>query len=386
MFLIGDRNTIYGFAKAFTAVLAAALIFFVSAYVYAYDEEAADPLDYNISESIDEIFGMGFDTDFNNNVEKFGTGGFSFNITALINDLAEDFFYEISSSGEYLIMFIIIAAFSSVLSVMQSAVKNRQTADTAFFACFTLMSGIVVRVITLAMDYARDVIEQMTVFITKLSPLMAGLMVASGKISSASVFRPVLSAAVYVISILCEKCIVPLICFGAVLSIVNNLGGKTQISNFTALIKSTTRWILTGILTIFTGLTAIYGFTAPGLDVLSAKTVKFAVGSLVPVVGGLLSDAVDTVVGSSVIMKNAVGTAGVIAIAGMCIVPVIKIAAIVFMLRLSAATTEPLSDKRISGLLSDGADVINIILGMVITVSVMFIINISIMIAATNSV
>ncbi len=322
---------------------------------------------------------------FNENVEKLGSGGFSFNIPEVINNIIHDFFYEISQSSDYLIMFIIIASLSSVLTIMQGAVKNKQTADTAFFACFTLMSGIVVRTISLSLDYAREVIAQMTDFITKLSPVMMGFMVTSGKISSAAVFRPVLSAAVYIISILCEKCIVPLICFGAVLSIVNNLGSKTQISNFTALIKSVTRWILTGILTVFTGLTSIYGFTAPGLDVLSAKTVKFAVGSLVPVVGGLLSDAVDTVVGGSVIMKNAVGTAGIIALAGMCIIPVMKIAAVAFMMRLSAATTEPLCDNRISGLLSDAAGVVNMILGMVITVSVMFVINISIMIAVTNS-
>lgn len=322
---------------------------------------------------------------FNENVERFSSGGFSFNIPELINNFMDSFFYEISQSGEYLMMFIIIAAVSALLSIMQGAIKNSQTANTAFFACFTLMSGIVAKVMALAMNYAQDIIERMTVFITKLSPIMTGLMITGGKITSASVFRPALSASVYVISILCEKCLVPLICFGAILSIVNNLGDKTQLSNFTVLIKSAVRWILTGILTIFTGLTAIYGFTAPGLDVLSAKTVKFAVGSLVPVVGGLLSDAVDTVVGSSIIMKNAVGTAGVITITIMCAVPVLKIAAIVFMLRLSAAASEPLCDKRISGLLSDGAEVINMILGMIITVSVMFIINISIMIAVTNS-
>lgn len=322
---------------------------------------------------------------FNENAQRFVSGSFSLNPAGIINNFMDDFFYEISQSGEYLMMFIIIAAVSALLSILQGAVKNAQTANTAFFACFALMSGIAAKVMALAMDYAQEVIERMTVFITRLSPIMTGLMITSGKITSASVFRPALSAAVYIISILCEKCLVPLICFSAVLSIVNNLGDKTQLSNLTGLIKSIVRWILTGILTIFTGITAIYGFTAPGLDVLSAKTVKFAVGSLVPVVGGLLSDAVDTVVGSSIIMKNAVGTAGVIAITAMCAVPVAKVGAIVFMLRLSAAAAEPLCDKRISGLLSDGAEVINMILGMIITVSVMFIINISIMIAATNS-
>lgn len=323
---------------------------------------------------------------FNENVKNLSEGVFRFDIGRILNDFLDEFFYEISESSEYLIMFIVIASLSSILTIMQGAVKNNQTTDTAFFACFTLLSGIVIHVMMMAMEYAQEVIGEMTDFITKFSPIMTGFLITSGKITSASVFRPVLSGAVYIITILCEKCIVPLISFGAVLSIVNNLGDKTQISNFTALIKSITRWILTGILTVFTGLTAIYGFTSPGLDVLSSKTVKFAVGSLVPVVGGLLSDAVDTVVGSSLIMKNAVGTAGVIALVSMCIVPIMKISAIAFMMKLSAATTEPLSDRRISGLLSDGAEVINMILGMVITVSVMFIINISIMISVTNNV
>jgi len=315
-------------------------------------------------------------------VQRFSSGDFSFSINDIFNNIINSFLNEVKQSGEYLIIIITVTALSSLITILGSSIKNKQTADTAFFACFTILSGIMLKILMLTITYASDVIVNITDFITKFSPIMLGLMLTSGNITSAAAFKPILSYSVYVITLLSEKCIFPLICFGTVMSVINNLGG--QISNFVMLIKSTARCLLTGILTVFTGLTAIYGFTAPGLDTLTAKTAKFAIGSLVPVVGGLLSDAVDTVVGSSVIMKNAVGVAGVISICGICLIPILKTSAIVFMLKLSAAATEPLADKRISNLLRDSADTINMVLGMMITVSVMLIICISIMIATTT--
>lgn len=321
---------------------------------------------------------------FNSIVKEIVNGEYSFTPADLINKTVTLLTKEITESYNLIITFTIIGAISGILMIMQSAIKNEAVGEAAFLVCFSSAAVTAVSCFQIVLDYAKDVICLMNEFVTKLSPLLLSLILTSGMGTSAAMFKPILASAVYIITLIVDKCLMPLITYGAVLTLVNNFSGKIQISNYTKLIQSLSKWIMSGVFTMFTGITAIYGFTTPALDALSAKAAKFAVGSFVPIVGGLLSDTLETVVGGSLLVKNAVGTAGIIVICGICIVPIIKIAVIVFMLKVSAAAAEPLSDKRITSMLQDISGVITTILAMVITASLMFIICISIMIAATS--
>ena len=117
---------------------------------------------------------------------------------------------------------------------------------------------------------------------------------------------------------------------------------------------------------------------------MAAKGIKFAVGSLVPVVGGLLSDTVETVVSGTNLLKNAVGTAGMITIISMSAVPVIKIWIMLMLLRVTAALTEPFADKRITDMLLGIADSISTVFSMVITSVMLFVISIGIILMCTG--
>ncbi len=321
---------------------------------------------------------------FNETAREIALGEFTLNPEKICKNVCDIFIKQISQSRETIIALIVIAAMSGVLTVMQGAFKSGGVGEAAFLACFVLSASAAVKCLLSALECAKEIIELMSEFITKLSPLLVTAILSSGLPTSAAAFKPVLSCAVYVITVIVDKCLIPLILFGAVLAIVNNISGRVQISAYTKLVQSVVKWILTAVLTMFTGITGIYGFSAPMLDALGARAAKFAVGSFVPVVGGLLSDAIETVVGGSMLVKNTVGTAGIVIVCTICIVPIIKIAVIALMLKLSAAAAEPMADKRISGMIQEISAVTVNILAMVITVSVMFIICISIMIAATG--
>lgn len=323
---------------------------------------------------------------FNNTAQEISIGSFTLKPTELLNKGLNAFLKEMRESSDVMVMLIVLGALSGILAVLKNAISDPKTAEGAFFACFTLMTAVAVKGFSLAMGYATEVIGAMTDFITKLSPIFMGLLATSGGIASATAFHPILSAAVYVITVIMKQCIFPLVQFGAVLSIVNNVSGRVQISGFNTLVHSSTKWILAAVLTIFAGITAVYGFSTPVLDGLSARTVKFAVGSLVPVVGGLLTDAVETVVGGTLVMKNAVGTAGMLAVCAMCVVPVLKISVIGLMFKFTGAVLEPMADRRITGLIQDISSAVTTLLAIVITVAVLFMICISIILASTNMV
>lgn len=320
---------------------------------------------------------------FNDTVESISSGGFTLSPTGIASWVIDMLFSEIHELTGYIIVFFCLGVMSAVVSLMGDNLKAK-VSEVSFFACFTLTAATAVKCYSICLDYAGQVIGDMTDFITKLSPMLAGLIVTSGAPVTAGAFHPVLMGAVYVVSIVCQKCIIPLASYSAILSIANNLSDQVQITGTCRLISSIAKWILALSFTLFTGICGIYGFSAPALDAMSAKTVKFAVGSLVPVVGNFLSDTLETVISGGRLMKNTVGSAGIVVLCSICAVPVIKIGIMSLIVRVSSAIAEPISDRRISGLLSDISSAITILFGMTVTAAVLFIICISILLSATT--
>ena len=322
------------------------------------------------------------ESQYNKNVSDILSGEFTLSPAKIINTALDTFMKEVKNSKKLIINIVVIAAISGTLNVLQLSFGNSASGEAAFFTCFTLIAILLSSLISEIVGYGAEVIKNLTDFTTKIAPVLTISLIASGKVASAGSFYPVLSGAIYVVSVIINQFIIPMVTLSAILGIVNNISKRVQLKSLTNLIKSFSKWILTGILTVFTGINAIYGFSVPVLDAVSLKALQFTVGSCVPVVGGLVSDTVETVLTGAKLMKNAVGTAGIITVITICTVPILKIGAIILMLKLAQASVEPLTDKRISDMISDIISPITTVFSMVIATSMLFIISIAIIIGA----
>ncbi len=331
--------------------------------------------------TVPEIEGYGM---FSETVGEITSGGFSLSAVDIFNNLISLMFSEVKAFSGNAAMILVMAMLSSTVCNLDNALGENAGGRAAFFCFFTVISGLALTCFRTALTYGTEVITEMTSFMNKLTPVLMLMLFTCCKSVSAAAFEPVLSAAVFVVSLVIEKSIVPLVTFSSVLSVAGNIGDKPRISGFVKIVKSVTKWIMALVITLFTGINAIYGFTAVSLDALGARTVKFAVGSLVPVVGGFLADTLDTVASSARLLKNAAGVSGIVIIAGICIVPVIKIAIMQMLLKLTAAICEPICDKRISGVIWDISEAITSVFGTVILAAVLFLINICIILTVTN--
>ncbi len=321
---------------------------------------------------------------FNTTLKSMTEGKFNLNPTDIINSFFDIVMFEINSCKKLLGVILIIGALSALTSLLENSLGRRGSANAAFYAVFTMISCVCVEYFGIALNYTRDVIGLLSVFITKLSPILSTLMILSGKVASASVFHPVLATSVYVVTFIIEKCIIPLVTYSLVLGVVNNMTTELSVSGMVRLINSITKWILTAAFTLFSGICGIYGFSAPALDAMSTRTMKFAAGTLVPVVGNFLSETLDTILGSGAVMKNVVGSAGIVAMCVICAVPVIKLGVLIIMIKISGAILEPLADKRISKLLNECSSAVTLLFASVITVAILFMICVGIMISSTG--
>ncbi len=324
----------------------------------------------------------GYD-DFGTMVGEISTGNLTLTPMGVINNIVTSVNREVKSFSAIAIGILIMTMLSSTIGTLNSAIGERASQTAAFFSYFVAIATMVLGCFIEALGYLQDVVYTMTDFMGKFTPVLIVTLFACSKSVSAAAFEPVLSAAVVVVSEIVRHLMVPLIAYSGVLSVAGHIGDKGRISGFVKIVKSASKWIMALVITVFTGINTIYGFTSPVLDAVAVKTAKFAVGSLVPVVGGFLSDTLDTVTTSAAIMKNAVGVTGIILICIICITPVIKIGIMQIMLKLISAVTEPIADKRISDMLWDMSEAMTAIFGVVVLTAVLFIINICIILRLT---
>lgn len=132
------------------------------------------------------------------------------------------------------------------------------------------------------------------------------------------------------------------------------------------------------------GILSLEGTLSAGVDGVTAKVAKTVVSNSVPVVGKLLGDATDSVIGSISITKNAVGILGIIVIIAITILPIIKTLILMTMFGITSGVCESIADERIAKCLSITADSLKIVFGIMIMVMFLFIIAITLMIKMSN--
>ena len=328
-----------------------------------------------------EIVGEDF---YNSTAEKIVAGQLDLSPANIINAVKDGLFHEITGVKSVLKSILLVSVSAGLLRILNEAFGTKETGNAAFFACFLMMSVASLKVFSEAVGYGASVVREICDFITKFEPVLMGLLVSGGAITQAAAFHPVMAASVYILGLLIEKCILPITYFAAILGVVNNIGGRVEIGTLNKLLTSSAKWILMGVLTLFSAILTLYGFGTSALNAVATKGIKFAVGNLVPVVGGLLSDTIDTVISGTNLLKNAVGTAGMIAVIVMVATPCIKIWIMMMLLKVTAALSEPFSDKRITGVLLSVSDAISSVFQMVITASLLFIISIGIILSSTG--
>ena len=328
-----------------------------------------------------EIVGEEF---YNNTAQDIVSGKLDLNPVNIINVVKDRIFHELYEIKPMLKSILLISVAAGLLQVLSNAFAKKETEEAAFFVCFLMMSASCVSVFSQAVGYGAQVVHDICEFITKFEPVLMGLLLSGGAITQAAAFQPILASSVYILGLLMDKCILPFTYFSAILGILNNIGRRVEVGTLCKLLTSVSKWLLTGVLTLFSAILTLYGFGTSALNAVAAKGIKFAVGSLVPVVGSLLSDTVETVISGTNLLKNAVGTAGMITVIVMASVPVIKVWIMMMLLKVTAALCEPFSDKRITGVLLSVGEAISAVFQMVITAGMLFIISIGIILISTG--
>jgi len=310
------------------------------------------------------------------------TGDGKISTKKLINAISIYAIKELAASVKLLALLVVIALICSLLTNLQKAFSNESLSNIAYFACYSLLIIIMAKSFYIGVEVARSTIKEMTDFMTALVPILIMLMASVGAFVEAAVMDPIIIGAITISAKIFMDIIIPIICMAFVLQFVNNMSSEYKIDKLTKLLNQIALWMQGILMTVFVGIISIRGITAKTIDQVTAKTAKFAVDNFVPIVGKSLSDAISTVAGYSILLKNALSSFGLIVIIVIMLFPIIKLFIMSFLYKLTAALIEPISDGRLVKCINSAGESIVLVASCLICVSIMFFLMVAIIASA----
>lgn len=226
--------------------------------------------------------------------------------------------------------------------------------------------AIIVTPVVSCISTAAAVIKGAAGFMMAYIPVMTGIMIAGGQSLSAAAYHILMVGAGEAMTQVASRLLVPLLNIFLALSVTASVSPRLNLTGICDMFSKVIKWILGFIMSVFVGLLAIQSIIGTAADTAGTKAVKFVISSFVPIVGGALSDALNTVQSCVKLLKSGVGAFGIIA-AGCVFIPIL-IQCLLWLaaLQVCAAVGDVFELKQTTSLLRASGKVISTIISILL--------------------
>ena len=255
-----------------------------------------------------------------------------------------------------------VIAISFTVSLIQSASESlanlsEMTGSLCICASVLISTNSMIRL-------ASDTVTAISEYGKLLLPVMTAALAAQGGITSSAALYVGTAVFTTLLERLLSRIMLPMVHLFLAVCAAAAMTGEGMLKNIRDLIKSFTGWSLKTVLTVFTTYMAITGAVSGTTDAAALKATKVTIASVVPVVGGILSDASEAVLVSAGLAKNAAGIYGLFAILALFLSPFLKIGSHYLVLKITGGLCGIWAPKRISELTGDLSTAMGMLLGM----------------------
>ncbi len=272
--------------------------------------------------------------------------GETFSADDALNMVMSSFAKEIQTLSRMMLSIMLPVILASLLTHTLASQSDSLTAVSKSASFVLVLTPVVVMTIG-ELEHTKETIIMMTHHMERMLPMLLTLLTALGGSASSAFLHPMVAAASGSMVFLAREVILRLVMCTCAVTAVNHLSDKAHLTRMAQLLRGAVCWLLGISFTVFLGAMSLQGVTSASIDGVAIRAAKYAVDNFVPVVGGMFSDTMDTLVGCTLIVKNALGVAAVLVLLSVLAAPLIRTLAVVFVLRLSAALLEPVADSDI---------------------------------------
>lgn len=298
--------------------------------------------------------------------------GIAFNWQNLQAMFLNKLFAELAANTHLMGKLLFLAVLCALLQNLQNSFEQPTVSLLAYSVCHIFLLVLVLTAFYNALALARDTVDSMVGFMQALLPLLITLLAGVGAVTSAALLSPLMLVAVTAVSMVVNNAVLPLLFLAAVLQCVNFFSDHYQISNLANLFRQAGVVVLGLTLVLFIGIITAQGMTGGVADGITLRAAKYATSTFIPVVGKMFADTVELVMGTSLLLKNAVGLFGIFTVFTICAFPLIKLMSLALVMKITGALAQPLGDERMAKCLDVVGDNLLLVFGGVSTVVLMF--------------
>lgn len=341
----------------------------------SFDLSSFEELDSESRRLLDELGLSDFDY---NSIVELSVSDF---LLAVKDVMASGLKAPLASAGAVLIIILLSSLFQGFKQTLGSSqISSALSTVSAVLVSLLLISGLKE---TLAASSAA--ISVSADFVYAFVPAFCIIVAASGNTLAAFSTNTLLLSLAQALNFISKNIFIPLSnCFLA-LGICSGIRNELDLG---ALVENCKKYLITAVsvaATAFVSILSIKTAVASRADAIGLRSVRFAINSVVPVIGGAISEGLLSIQAYSSLIKSSVGVAGIAAVALVFLPAIIEVAFWRLFLNICSVVSQIFSDRSVTCVLkafSDSLLVMNVILilSMVTTV-----ISIGILIAARGS-
>lgn len=362
--------------------------------------EAATELNNTVLEELNEIDFSGLNevvVEFNNSksnifsldniknkIYSIISGENAVNYSSFIASLFSNIIEVIISYLPAFSVIVAIGVLSNMLNGIKSKFNEKSTSNLIHLVCFLTTAVIIIGIINNLTLTTGNSINFMVKQMNILFPILLTLMVGLGAANSVGVFQPVVAIMSTYIADIFNYFIIPMFMFSFVFAIISNFNDNIKLDKFSGFISSLFKWSIGIIFTLFFAVFSVQGITAGSFDSVGIRTTKYTIKSYVPIMGGYLSDGMDLILASSVLIKNSVGLVGILLIITTILSPLLEIVIFSLMLKLISAVLQPMGNTKVSNFLSSTSKSVTMLSASLIAIGFMYLISVGLIMTISN--
>lgn len=371
-----------------TAVFLCALLLFllipVSSYSMDYSEE-----EYNETLSSYDLssFEKELDADTYKMLDELGVLDFSYeSITGLsFNDivgLLKSLFQKkaelpIKSSVTVLIFILLSAFLQSLKAESDDSVNMIYSTATAL-----LVATVVLVKLTSTVSLASMAISVASNFVYAFIPVFCSIVVASGGITTGFSTNTTLLILAQGLSFISSNVFMPIVNCYLALGVTSSLRYELNLDKLLSSVKKIITTCISFVSGVFVSVLSVKTAVAGRADMLGLRSIRFAINSVVPVIGSSISEGLLSIQAYSSLIKSSVGIVGVMAVVLVFLPSIIEVVLWRISLTLCVIVSDIFGDKSVSAVLNAFLNTLLLINVILILSMVTTVISFGILIAA----
>ncbi|MBQ8515736.1 MAG: stage III sporulation protein AE [Ruminococcus sp.] len=230
----------------------------------------------------------------------------------------------------------------------------------------------------------KETLTQCADFMSAFTPVFAGILITSGSPGAGLGYQTAVYALVSMIMQIIGSVLLPVLSMCAALAIADAVSSHVSLGGLLRFTRTCVTWLLGLLMTVFLGVLSIQGIVRGATDSFASKTARYVVSNFVPFIGGAVSDAYSTVLGSLKILRSSTGLVGIVTLCILFLPVLVQLVLYRFAVSGAAAVSELFSAGALTKLLRGLEQVLQMTLAVLICFSVMFLVAIALVLLLSS--